>query len=75
MTFLITEPESISAVAANVEEIGSAIRAANAAAAGPTSGLLAPAADEVSAAITKLFGLYSQEYQAVAGRGAAFHSQ
>ena len=75
MAFLITEPESISAVAANVEEIGSAIRAANAAAAGPTSGLLAPAADEVSAAITKLFGLYSQEYQAVAGRGAAFHSQ
>jgi PE-PPE domain/PE family len=75
MTFLITEPESIAAVAANVDQIGSAINAAKAAAAGPTSGFLAPAADEVSAAVTKLFGLCSQEYQAAVAQATVFHNQ
>ncbi|MGO9154860.1 PE family protein [Mycobacterium sp.] len=75
MTYVITEPQIMAAVAADVEGIGSAIGAANAAAAGPTSGLLAPAADEVSTAITKLFGAYGQEYQAVVKHAAAFHNE
>jgi PE-PPE domain/PE family len=75
MTYVITEPQILAAVAADVEGIGSAISAANAAAAGPTSALLAPAADEVSAAVTKLFGAYSQEYQAVVKHAAAFHDE
>ena len=61
--------------AADVEQIGSAIGAANAAAAGPTSGLLAPAADEVSAAITELFGRYGQEYHAAVAQAAVFHNR
>ncbi|ORV44317.1 PE family protein [Mycobacterium conspicuum] len=75
MTFVITEPHIIAAVATDVEGIGSAISAAHAAAAGPTSVLLAPAADEVSAAITKLFGAYGQDYQAVVKHAAAFHHE
>ncbi len=42
---------------------------------GATSGLLAPAADEVSAAITNLFGVYSREYHAVVQQAAAFHHE
>jgi hypothetical protein len=74
-SYVITEPQIISAVATDVEEIGSAISAANAEATGPTSGLLAPAADEVSAAITNLFGAYSREYHAVVRHAAAFHDE
>jgi hypothetical protein len=65
MTYLTTEPQAMAAAAAEVDGIGSAISAANAAAAGPTSSLLAPAADEVSEAVADLFRVYGQEYQAV----------
>src|ERR1700739_807950 len=75
MTYLHAEPEFMAAAATDVEQIGLAINAANAAAAGPTSSLIAPAADEVSAAITKLFGQYGQEYQAVVAQAAVFHSR
>jgi hypothetical protein len=72
MAYLISDPQIIGAVATDVEEIGSAISAAHAAAAEPTSVLLAPAADEVSTVITKLFGTYSQDFQALATHAAAF---
>jgi PE-PPE domain/PE family len=75
MTYVITEPQMISAVATDVEGIGSAISEAKAAAAGPTSALLAPAADEVSAAITNLFGTYGREYHAVVTQAEAFHHE
>ncbi len=75
MTYLTTQPELLSTVASDIDGIGSAITSANRAAAGPTSQLLAPAADDVSTAVTKLLGVYSQEYQAVAASAAAFHSR
>jgi hypothetical protein len=75
MTYLIAEPEIMTAVGAAVEQIDSAISAANAAAAGPTSGVIAPAADEVSAAITKLFGQFGQPNQALVAQAATFHSR
>ena len=56
-------------------EIGSTISAANAAAAAPTTGVLAAGADEVSAAIAALFGAHAQAYQALSAQAAAFHSQ
>jgi hypothetical protein len=75
MTDVITRPHIITAVAADIEEIGSAISAANAAAAGPTSALLAPAAaDEISAVVTKLFGAYGSAYQAVVTQATRFHN-
>ena len=74
-SYVITEPQIMTAVATDLEEIGSAISAAHTTAAGPTSGLLAPAADEVSAAITNLFGAYSREYHAVVKQAAAFHNE
>ncbi len=51
MPSLLTQPHLIAAAATDVAEINSAIGAANAAAAGPTPGLVAAAQDEVSAAL------------------------
>ena len=75
MDFLVTAPEMLASTAADVEEIGSAIANANASAAGPTTGLVAAAEDEVSQAIAKLFGGYGQQYHAVLTRAAAFHDE
>lgn len=73
MTSMIAQPQLMADAAANIEGIRSAIAAANAAAAGPTTGLAAAAADEVSAAAATLFGAYAQEYQAVIKQAAVFH--
>ncbi len=73
MTGLLAEPQSISTAAGNATEIRSAIGAAKAAAAGPTIGVAAAAADEVSAAAAKLFASYAQEYQALLNQASIFH--
>ncbi len=75
MEYLVTAPEMLATTAANLEEIGSEISAANASAAGPTTGLVAAAEDEVSAAIAKLFGGYGQQYQAILTQATAFHNE
>ena len=75
MEYLVTAPEMLATTAANLEEIGSEISAANASAAGPTTGLVAAAEDEVSAAIAKLFGGYGQQYQAIHTQATAFHNE
>ena len=75
MTYLTTEPQAMAAAAAEVDGIGSAISAASAAAAGPTSGLLASAADEVSDAVADLFRVYGREYQAVVREGGLLYSR
>ncbi|OBK53257.1 PE-PPE domain-containing protein [Mycobacterium sp. 1081908.1] len=75
MSDLITVPETLASAAADVQSIGSTIDAAGTNAAARTTGLLAAAADEVSAAIANLFGAYGREYQALLGQAASFHSQ
>src|SRR5271163_2590372 len=75
MTSLITQPQLLAAAAGNVADINSAIGAAKSAAAGPTTGLVAAAGDEVSAMSATLFGAYGQEYQALLQQAAAFHEQ
>jgi PE-PPE domain/PE family len=75
MTSLIADPQLLAAAAGNVADINSSISAARAAAAGPTTGLVAAAEDEVSAMTAALFGAYGQEYQAILQQAAAFHEQ
>lgn len=75
MSYLVSAPEILSAAVADVGGIGSAISAAGAAAAGPTTGLVAAAEDEVSAAIADLFRAYGREYQAAVSRAALFHGE
>jgi hypothetical protein len=75
MDYVITTPEALAATAADVARIGSSITGASAAAAGPTSGLLTAAGDEVSAAVAKLFGGYAQRYQEAVRQAVAYQGE
>jgi PE-PPE domain/PE family len=75
MANVLAQPQAMTAAAADVAGIGSAINDANAAAAGSTTGVLGAAADEVSASAAALFNSYAREYQAVVKHAAAFHDE
>lgn len=75
MSHLVAVPEPLGAAATDVARIGTALGAANAAAAGRTTALAAAAGDEVSAAIASLFSGHAQEYQAISAEAAAFHAR
>ncbi|CKP84131.1 PE-PGRS family protein [Mycobacterium tuberculosis] len=75
MSFVVAAPEVVVAAASDLAGIGSAIGAANAAAAVPTMGVLAAGADEVSAAVADLFGAHAQAYQALSAQAVLFHEQ
>jgi PE family len=75
MSYLVAAPETLSAAAGNLEGIGWALTAANAAASTQTTGLVAMAADEVSAALTAAFSSHAQHYQALSAQAAAVYSE
>ncbi|WP_260861107.1 PE family protein, partial [Mycobacterium simulans] len=75
MSFVSVAPAMAATAATDLTGIGSAIGAATAAAATPTTGVMAAAADEVSAALAALFTEYGQQYQTVAGQMAASYQQ
>jgi triacylglycerol lipase len=75
MAYLIAAPDMLSLAAAEVAGIGSSVTAAHAAAAAQTTGVLAAAEDEVSAAIAAVFSVHGQRFQAVGAQAAAFHDQ
>jgi hypothetical protein len=75
MSFVIAQPDFVTAAAENLSGIRSSLGEAAAAAAAPTSSLAAAGADEVSAAIAQMFGTYGQEFQAVGAQAAAFHAE
>ena len=75
MPYVIAAPEMLAAAASDVAGIGSSIKAANAAAAAPTTAVAAAAGDEVSAAIASLFSGHAQEFQALNAQAAAFHAE
>jgi len=72
---MLVAPEWLTAAAEEVAGLGSAIGAANAAAAAPTTGLLAAAEDEVSAAIAALLSAHGQGYQSFSSQAALFHDR
>ncbi len=75
MPQLVVAPDLLVSAAAGLEDIGSALRTAHVAAAAPTSGLAAAAADDVSAAVTALFAKYGQEFQSLGAQAGAFHQE
>lgn len=75
MSYVLTQPEVVVTAAADVAAIGTTINEAGAAAAGKTTGVVAAAADEVSAATADVFNAHAQEWQQVLGRATAFHSE
>ncbi len=75
MSFVMAAPEMLASAAADVAGIGSSLSAAHAAAAAPTTAVMAAAGDEVSAAITSVFSRHAQQFQALSAQAAAFHDQ
>jgi hypothetical protein len=73
MSFVMTQPEALAAAALNLQGIGSAVSAQNAAAAVPTTGVVPAAADAVSALTAAQFAAHAQMYQAVSAQAAAIH--
>ena len=59
MSFVSTQPEDLTAAAGNLQRIGSAVTAQNAAAAAPTTGVMPAAADEVSALTAAQFAAHA----------------
>ena len=74
MSFVLVAPDLVGAASSDLAGIGSAISAAHAAAAVPTTAVAAAAADEVSTAIAALLGEYGQEFQALGAQASAFHA-
>ncbi|OBG91576.1 hypothetical protein A5697_09595 [Mycobacterium sp. E3251] len=75
MSFVVTAPETLAAAAGDLQGIGSAIAAADGAAATPTTMVFPPAADAVSVRTAALFATFGQHYQEIGARAEAFHQR
>jgi hypothetical protein len=75
MSHLVAAPEFLTSAATDLSNIGSTLNEARSAAAAPTTGVLAPAEDEVSAAIAAMFSAHGKGFQAVSAQAAAFHDK
>jgi hypothetical protein len=73
MTFVTTQPDMLTSAAGQLQGVGTAIAAQNAAIAAPTTGVVPAAADEVSALTAVQFANHAQTYQAVSAQAAAMH--
>jgi hypothetical protein len=71
MSFVSTVPEALGAAAGDLQGIGSSMSAGTAAAAAPTTEVIPPAADEVSALTAAQFAAYAQLFQTVSAQAAA----
>jgi len=72
--FVTAHPEMLSSAAGDLAGIGSAMAAANDAAAGPTGAVVPAAADEVSALTAAQFAAHAGSYQAISAAADAIHS-
>jgi acetyl esterase/lipase len=74
MSYLVAAPEFLASAATDLSNIGSALAAADAAAA-RTAAVLPAAGDEVSTAVASLLAGHGRAFQALFAQGAAFHAQ
>jgi hypothetical protein len=75
MSYVVAAPQAVAVAATDLASVGSAIDGANSAAAGPTVGALAAAADQVSVAVGEFFAGHAESYQAICAQMNAFHTQ
>ncbi|WP_292976304.1 PE family protein [Mycobacterium sp.] len=75
MSFVTTQPDMLGAVAGDFTGIGSAMSAANPAAAVSTIGVVPAAADEVSALTATQSAAHASRYQTVIANAAAIQDQ
>jgi hypothetical protein len=73
MAFVSIVPELLSTAAENLQSVGLRLQAQNTAAVAPTTGLIPPASDEVSALTAMQFAAHAHAYQAVSAQAAAIH--
>jgi PE family protein len=75
MSFVTAQPELLTVAAGDLQGIGSAISAGSAAAAGPTTGVIPAAADEVSTLTAVQFAAHAAMYQEISTQATAMHDQ
>jgi hypothetical protein len=75
MFFVRADPEALVTAASDLAGIGSTLGTANAAAAAPTTGIVASAADEVSAQVAALLSEHGLGYQQLSSQMAALHER
>lgn len=75
MSSLTALPELMQGAAQDLAGIGSSLAEATATVSGPTTGIAAAAADDVSVALASLFGNFGRQFQAVSAQAHAFHTQ
>jgi hypothetical protein len=75
MSYVITDPAMIGVAADELQGIGSALAATNAAAAAPTTGVLPPATDSVSVRAAAVLDAHAVQYQAISAQAELFHNQ
>jgi hypothetical protein len=75
VSLLFATPELLASAAADLQGIAGELNAAHAAAAAPTTGLVAAGADEVSTAVAALFSEHGQAFQALSAQASAFHTR
>ena len=73
MSFVTTQPELLAAATGELDGVGSAMAADNASAAGPTTGVVPAAADEVSALMAAQFAAHAIMYQQISAQADAVH--
>jgi hypothetical protein len=73
MSYVTALPAMLASAAGELQSIGSAMAAGNTAAAAPTTGVVAAAADEVSALTAAHFAAHGALYQEVSGQATAIH--
>ena len=71
MSFVTTVPEAMASAAGDLQGIGASMSAGSAAAAAPTTGVIPPAADVVSALTAAQFAAHAQLFQAISAQAAA----
>jgi hypothetical protein len=75
MSYVIADPEMMTAAASDLATIESDLSAAHLVAAGRTTSVIPAAADEVSAGIANLMSTHARAFQAMAQGAAKFHQQ
>lgn len=73
MSFVTTHPELLASAAGNLQGIGAAVAAGNAAAEAPTVSVLPAAADEVSVLTAAQFAAHAQAYQSIGAQAMVIH--
>jgi hypothetical protein len=70
MSFVTTVPEALASAAGDLQGIGASVNAGSAAAAAPTTAVIPPAADPVSALTAAQFAAQAELYQAMSAEAA-----